>query len=837
MADQVTLLDLNFGTSEAEKGLDALIAKSIALAKTKKDLQAAYATEQKAMQTLNQNYADGLVSQEKYEAAAKKSQRAQIEIQKALLDTTKAQQQNNAEVKSTKTLLDSQATSVNALRAQLALNTAELNKMSEAERTTSEAGINLSESTKALSDKLKTLESSIGDNRRNVGNYAEGVKEGILQTNGLTGATGAMVGGLKSSIGGVQAFNAALKANPIMLVVSVILLLMSTIEKLMNRNTELSTSLKAAFAPFKVIFERLLDWITGLFKGVAWVLENISKGVVWLLDNLGLISEETKKAATAAAQLEKETQRIYQAETDALVPMAKIRREMEELKNIAADQTKSAKERQDALQAAQAKLQEIKKSELDILEAKYKQIAAQNSLSYTSAEDARKEQEALAALDEAKAKYATQEKEIIGQISGIENQENAKRAAAAKAAADAKKKAEEDRIKAIADAEKKAADERKAQQDLILKQYGEAVTALQLDIAEKEVAGGQATLEEQKRVIDERLAMEKYRRDQNLIGEQEYNNNVRAINLEFAQMVADDNAARAEKEKNRKALDLENQRMLNDAIAANDLEAQLARLDAQKAAEIANAEAIGADTAAIEQRYDILKEERKKEYYNAQLNMASQTASQLVNLLGQESAAGKAFAVAQATINTYLGASKAIADGGFWGIAQAAIVIAAGLKQVMSIVKTKEPDTKISTNTRKFAKGGQIYGASHSQGGVTFTGDNGQRFEAEGGENVYILNRKASEAINALSALNMEYGGRSFGSSGVYRYANGGKIQVAGNGSVSFPTDVTLSDNSLMKLASIMYDSVAAIPNPQVAVTDINAENEQYNSVIVAAGV
>lgn len=837
MADQVTLLDLNFGTSEAEKGLDALIAKSIALAKTKKDLQAAYATEQKAMQTLNQNYADGLVSQEKYEAAVKKSQRAQIEIQKALLDTTKAQQQNNAEVKSTKTLLDSQATSVNALRAQLALNTAELNKMSEAERTTSEAGINLSESTKALSDKLKTLESSIGDNRRNVGNYAEGVKAGILQTNGLTGATGAMVGGLKSSIGGVRAFNAALKANPIMLVVSVILLLMSTIKKLMNRNTELSTSLKAAFAPFKVIFERLLDWITGLFKGVAWVLENISKGVVWLLDNLGLISEETKKAADAAAQLEKETQRIYQAETDALVPMAKMRREMEELKNIAADQTKSAKERQDALQAAQAKLQEIKKSELDILEAKYKQIKAQNSLSYTSAEAARAEQEALAALDEAKAKYATQEKEMIGQVSGIEMQEQAKRAAAAKAAADAKKKAEEDRIKAIADAEKKAADERKAQQDLILKQYGEAVTALQLDIAEKEVAGGQATLEEQKRVIDERLAMEKYRRDQNLIGEQEYNNNVRAINLEFAQMVADDNAARAEKEKNRKALDLENQRMLNDALAANDLESQLARLDAQKAAEIANAEAIGADTAAIEQRYDILKEERKKEYYNAQLNMASQTASQLVNLLGQESAAGKAFAVAQATINTYLGASKAIADGGFWGIAQAAIVIAAGLKQVMSIVKTKEPDTKISTNTKKFAKGGQIYGASHSQGGVTFTGDNGQRFEAEGGENVYILNKKASGAINALSALNMEYGGRSFGSSGVYRYANGGKIQVTGNGSVSFPTDVALSDNSLMKLASIMYDSVAAIPNPQVAVTDINAENEQYNSVIVAAGV
>ena len=64
MADQVTLLDLNFGTSEAEKGLDALISKSIALAKTKKDLQAAYTTEKSALDTLNQNYADGLVSHE-----------------------------------------------------------------------------------------------------------------------------------------------------------------------------------------------------------------------------------------------------------------------------------------------------------------------------------------------------------------------------------------------------------------------------------------------------------------------------------------------------------------------------------------------------------------------------------------------------------------------------------------------------------------------------------------------------------------------------------------------------------------------------------------------------
>lgn len=217
--------------------------------------------------------------------------------------------------------------------------------------------------------------------------------------------------------------------------------------------------------------------------------------------------------------------------------------------------------------------------------------------------------------------------------------------------------------------------------------------------------------------------------------------------------------------------------------------------------------------------------------------MAAGTAGQLSELLGKESAAGKAFATAQALINTYLGASKALAQGGIWGIAQAAIVVASGMKQVMSINKTKEPDTKVNTSVRKFAKGGQIYGPSHAAGGVTFTGSNGQQFEAEGGENMYILNRKASGAINALSALNMEYGGRSFGSSGVYRYANGGKIDVGGSASMQLPSNFSLSNDSLRKLAAIMYDSVASVPAPRVAVTDIDEGQQQYNSVQVAANL
>lgn len=837
MADQVTLLDLNFGTSEAEKGLDALIAKSMALAKTKKDLQAAYVSEKKELDALNQNYADGLVQQDKYDATVKKLNKSLIETQKAILDNTEANRQNNAEIKSTKTLLDNEATSVNALRAQLAQNTAELNKMSEAQRTTSKEGQDLTEQTKALSDKLKELEKSVGDNRRNVGNYAESVKDGILQTQGLSGSTGALVGQMKSGITGVQAFNAALKANPIIFVVSLVLTLIGIIEKLMKRNSELATSLQAAFAPFKVIFGRLLDWITGLFEGVAFLLENLAKGVTRLLDKLGLISEETKKAAAEGARLAGETQRIYQAETAALVPMERMRREMEELKTLAADQNKTTAERTKLLEQARDKLHAIRDMELSVLDAKYKQIKAENQLGYTSDEDARKEQEALAALEAAKASYATQEKELIGQMTGFEKSERDKRVATAKAAAEKKKKETEAATKAEAEAVKKQAEVLKKAQEDTIKAYEQSVKKMELEIAETQLRTGKTSIEESQRVVNEQIALEKFKRDQKLITEQEYLNNVRALNLQFETEVKADADRRVEEKKAADALNLENDRALADMKLQNDLDSQLARLDAQKAAEIANAEAIGAETTAITERFELMKDEVRRKYYNAQLEMAAGTAGQLSSLLGEESAAGKAFATAQALINTYLGASKALAQGGIWGIAQAAIVVAAGMKNVMSINKTKEPDTKINTSVKKYAKGGQIYGASHAAGGVTFTGSNGQQFEAEGGENVYILNRKASGAINALSALNMEYGGRSFGSSGVYRYANGGKIDVGGGSTMQLPSNFSLSNDSLQKLAAIMYDSVASVPAPRVAVTDIDKGQQQYNSVQVAASL
>lgn len=945
-SEKVTLLDLSFNTSEGLDGLDALIAKSIELAETKKQLSAALKDEKKQVEDAGKAFKAGAISQDEYKKTVENSTKAQVAITKEINVTNRSITDNNQEIKVNTTLMTSQEDSVNALRAQLAKNTKELNAMSAATRNNTEEGKALVTETKEISDRLKEMEKAVGDNRRNVGNYAESIDEALKNTKGLSGATGTLASALSTGTAGVKAFSAALKANPLAAVVSVVLLLVSSIEKLIKRNSEAAVSLQAAFAPFSVLFTRILDGLTNMLAGVAKAFEWITTKVIGLLDSIGLISEETKKAGEAAAQLSKAELAIYEAETKNLVTLSAMSRELANQKTIVGDQLKSAKERNEAAQKGISILKQMEKAEVDVLKQKYEQIKAQNSLSYTSKEDRRAEMQALADLQAKQAEYTDKRKELENQASGLIASENAKNAAAYKASEAAKAQAA---VKAAQDAE----NAKRALQQETIKQMEEALTKLNLSIQEKEVTddGGKKRIKDAELLAKEQLAIEKERLSQGLINQYEYDERAKEIRAEALQVqreetdraneerlsniqaVADkeleiqryrlnqglisqqefENAetqlriealtARAQIEaeqdalmRERKAMDEANRKELEMANITNQYELRQVQLDAQYEQEMAAAERIGADTTLVQQKYEKAKEDLTKARVNAELTMTAGLAGQMSDLLGEESAAGKAFAVVQATINTYLGATKALAQGGILGIAQAAIVIAFGMKQVLSIAKQKDPDTKVNTSVKKYAKGGTIKGKSHAQGGVKFVGDNGQVFEAEGGENVYILKKTASAEINALSDLNVAHGGKSFHTSKPSKFANGGRVNNytyrGGNTvkNVFMPTyssggnvwesgahrelntvsnvdifstvsnhrnyintsnlykfadggmaasiseanrpkqqvdSVQLSKESILQLAAVVVETVAAMPNPVVAVRDIDtAQNE-----------
>lgn len=829
--EKVTLLDLSFDTSSALDGLDALIAKSVELAETKSQLMAALKDEKKQLDEAGKSYKAGTIGQDEYKKAVGDAAKAQIDLKKQLLDVNASISDNNREIKTNTTLLNSQEDSVDALRAQLAKNTKELNAMSAATRNNTDEGQKLVTETKEISDKLKDMEKAVGDNRRNVGNYAESIQEAMGSTKGLSGATAAMATSLSGGVNILKVFNATLRANPILAVVSVILVLVSTVEKLMKRNSEMAANLKAAFAPFEVIFSRILDGVTELLGGVAKAFEWITEKVVNLLSSIGLITEETTKAANAAKALTKQELAIYEAETDNLVTLSAMRRELEAQRTIASDQLKTAEERNAAAQKAIAISKQMEKAEIDVLQQKYNQIKAQNELSYTSKEDRRAEMQALADLQAKQAEYTAQRKEMVSQASSIEKQQIAANAAAYKAAEAKKAQAA---IEAAQDAEK----QKRALQEATIKQMETALTALNLSMQAKELENDTigTKLENEKAYVEESLKLEKYRLEQGLITKQEYANKEAEFNLGIQQLEMQRQEEQDALTREREATDAANLHELKMMEVTNEFDMRQMQLDAQYAQEMAAAEKTGADTALIQAKYEKAKEENTKARVNAELTMTAGLAGQMSKLLGEQSEAGKAFAVVQATINTYLGATKALATKGIFGIAQAAIIIAFGMKQVATIAKQKTPDTKINTSVKKYAKGGQIYGRSHAQGGVTFRGDNGQVFEAEGGENVYIMKKTASAEINALSALNEAHGGNSFGTSGLYKFADGG--MVAGlseaNRVVKQAGSMKLSNESINQLAGVVIDAVMSMPNPVVSVQDINSGQ---NDVSVVQGL
>ena len=478
--EKVTLLDLSFDTSSALDGLDALIAKSVELAETKSQLMAALKDEKKQLDEAGKSYKAGTLGQDEYKKAVGDAAKAQIELKKQLLDVNASISDNNREIKTNTTLLNSQEDSVDALRAQLAKNTKELNAMSAATHNNTDEGQKLVTETKEINDRLKDMEKAVGDNRRNVGNYAESIQEAMSSTQGLSGATAAMATSLSGGVNILKVFNATLKANPILAVVSVILVLVSTVEKLIKRNSEMAANLKAAFAPFEVIFSRILDGITELLGGVAKAFEWITEKVVNLLSSIGLITEETTKAANAAKALTKQELAIYEAETNNLVTLSAMRRELEAQRTIVGDQLKTAEERNMAAQKAIAISKQMEKAEIDVLQQKYNQIKAQNELSYTSKEDRRAAMQALADLQARQADYIGQRKELENQASGIVKTQIAANAAAYKAAESAKAQAA---IKAAQDAE----NQKRALQEATIKQMETALTALNLSMQAKEL--------------------------------------------------------------------------------------------------------------------------------------------------------------------------------------------------------------------------------------------------------------------------------------------------------------------------------------------------------------
>jgi hypothetical protein len=160
------------------------------------------------------------------------------------------------------------------------------------------------------------------------------------------------------------------------------------------------------------------------------------------------------------------------------------------------------------------------------------------------------------------------------------------------------------------------------------------------------------------------------------------------------------------------------------------------------------AEKAGEDTVALEeQKAKAIKLIRNQQTRDA-LDAASESLENMKQIMGEETNAGKAAAVAQATINTYSAATAALDDAPVpFNFVLAATTIAAGLQNINKILTVQEP---------QLAQGGMVGGYG------TGTSDSVSARLSKGES---VINARSTRMFKPLlSAINEAGGGRSFAS-------------------------------------------------------------------------
>lgn len=299
-----------------------------------------------------------------------------------------------------------------------------------------------------------------------------------------------------------------------------------------------------------------------------------------------------------------------------------------------------------------------------------------------------------------------------------------------------------------------------------------------------------------------------------LQNEQEFADASRAI----YDKLADDKEAidkrLADQRRAAQVIDFESERTRQGEKFQYDLEAQLLQYDTQRAEQRKAAEKAGADMIAFDQATAEERNRIEQAVQQNKMQLASQAFANMATIFGEQSAAGKAFAIAQATIDTYVAANRALATLPFpFGAIAAGATIAAGIANVKKIVSTKPP---------KAEKGAlfTIGGKRHSEGGTMFTGADGTQFEAEQGELIGVMNRNAARHFMAFNNAFP-----SGGSSSPGYFAGGGTITAGANA-----TGIN-TDELATKIAAATSDAMRNMPAPIARIGDIFEEGNNYMSI------
>ena len=321
------------------------------------------------------------------------------------------------------------------------------------EQRDSAAGQEFLKNIKAQSDAVKAMEQSMGDARRNVGNYAESILQASGQMGGFGKATQGIIQPIKGATNGLK----AMSATPIIAILNVLITIIVKLADKFKQNGAAMESLTKTFGLFNgvgVIVNKIID---GIANGVVWLADKLYE----LADRFGLVSDVAKESA----RLSQEQLNIQKAENALIAETADRELKISELRAKVAEKNKyTAQQRLDFLQEAQRLEKEQSDAEYQLAKRRYELQVALNAQSESSQDDLRKENELYAAMVGAQTAYNNKVRELNAQMTKAQNQLKAE----AKASGEAIVEATEE----VAEAEVETEEQRSARIREIREKYG-----------------------------------------------------------------------------------------------------------------------------------------------------------------------------------------------------------------------------------------------------------------------------------------------------------------------------------------------------------------------------
>ncbi len=190
-----------------------------------------------------------------------------------------------------------------------------------------------------LTKEVLAGEKAMGVYVREVGHYENAMK-------GLGGTIGQVNPQLASATTAVKSFGKAFLANPITAVITVLAGAFALLFKAFKSTDEGATRLAGIWKGLKNVVDVLIDRVMAFFKVIKDVItfnwKDLKKDGQEAFGGLG---DAIRDAWQEGQKFADEMDRIGDAMSAQLIPMSKMRKEVERLRNIAKDQTKTDKER------------------------------------------------------------------------------------------------------------------------------------------------------------------------------------------------------------------------------------------------------------------------------------------------------------------------------------------------------------------------------------------------------------------------------------------------------------------------------------------------------------